>query len=499
MATSPPDSVRQERLQTLKEIAHVDEEVGVTLLEACNWNVEEAVDLHFAGGVEAGLPPQSQAPTSTPSASNVSGSDFLALSRPVEVLERATAEGNSPTPGPDPTTEDPPPVGWFGSFTRRLTDISQSLLGVASEDFQDWFESRYGQPVPPFAKESFGDASKSAMESGKLLLLWFHQEDTPASEALCRKILQNEMMVEIMSRSFLMWGGDVCRYEAGTLARLLDITVFPTLIIGQPMRPSLEEFTTARVALEWPLGNFVKPLVSLSPPSPGEEIPVDEALAAIASIAEDHQSSLQAREAQVIARNMQFEEDRRLREQQDREFEEALLADQLRAIAETEEAAKSSSPAASKADAASPAAPSPQAEATPNEQAGGSTSSSTPGTCSPDNEVGQTAQVDEEAEAERVKKGLEIMAKPEPTQSDGAVAKLMLRLPSGERLQRAFLATETLEEVYDWAHCCRSRADPWTFELWTNFPAKGLTDRSATLQSLGLVPNAALVLKALDS
>lgn len=79
-----------------------------------------------------------------------------------------------------------------------------------------------------------------------------------------------------------------------------------------------------------------------------------------------------------------------------------------------------------------------------------------------------------------------------------ATARISLKCPTGERLQRTFLASQTLGEVYEWAHCCRLKPDPWNFDFCTNFPARTLTDTTATLETFGLTPNAALLMKIRD-
>lgn len=65
---------------------------------------------------------------------------------------------------------------------------------------------------------------------------------------------------------------------------------------------------------------------------------------------------------------------------------------------------------------------------------------------------GSPAAVNEEAEAleeerleaQRLQRGQEILAAPEPT---GATARIRVQLPSGERLQRSFGAEQRLAEA----------------------------------------------------
>lgn len=102
-------------------------------------------------------------------------------------------------------------------------------------------------------------------------------------------------------------------------------------------------------------------------------------------------------------------------------------------------------------------------------------------------------------EARRRARGAEISAAPEPEPAGPATAKLSLRLPSGDRLQRTFRADQCLDEVYEWAHCCRPVAKPVSFVLCTTFPARSLTNRSDTLGDAGLAPSSALLMKEADA
>lgn len=88
--------------------------------------------------------------------------------------------------------------------------------------------------------------------------------------------------------------------------------------------------------------------------------------------------------------------------------------------------------------------------------------------------------------------------------------RLMLRLPTGERLERCFTAQDTLSKVWRWAECCvllpeakgQDLAIPVTFELYTSFPKRklgGEDEDQKSLKELGLAPSAALLLISSDA
>lgn len=86
----------------------------------------------------------------------------------------------------------------------------------------------------------------------------------------------------------------------------------------------------------------------------------------------------------------------------------------------------------------------------------------------------------------------------------GLTSRIMIRLPAGERVERAFSADTPLSCVYDWAKCCdllpegcgRSLSIPSNFEFRSSFPQRRFTrdQGEVTLADLGLVPSAALLI-----
>eukprot|EP00177_Eucheuma_denticulatum_P002743 GFKZ01004935.1.p1 GENE.GFKZ01004935.1~~GFKZ01004935.1.p1 ORF type:complete len:508 (-),score=101.15 GFKZ01004935.1:1358-2857(-) len=71
------------------------------------------------------------------------------------------------------------------------------------------------------------------------------------------------------------------------------------------------------------------------------------------------------------------------------------------------------------------------------------------------------------------------------------ITELAVRLPTGARLQRRFLASDTVGNVYDFIQSEVEEMIDVDFELMTAFPKKSYTDREANLEELA--PKAALV------
>jgi len=491
--------VREDCIRTVREITAVEEEVARQLLEATDWKVEDALALHFGSAegdnMEDGASGSTAAPDPYgPGPTGVSP----ALAGPSQQRPQSAASSSVMSLAPSPRSADgeeaaasptnSPGGGWFSSLGQTLTSLGQAVLGIAPQDFEAWFSARFGDPTPAMSKDCFGDATKQALQQGRLLLLWFHQDESNATEKLCREVLQNSLVLDMLNRSYIVWGADVCRFEPGQIARLLNVTVFPTLVVCQPVRSGFDSFGADGFCIEWPLGSFAQPLLRLSPAQQGEALNTDEVIASVTSAAEDHNDAVRARQEEVQRRDLQLAEERRLREEQDREYEEALLADQLAEVARAQGAeataaavaGSTTSPEASSATGAAEQSSAVNAEGENKEDAEAA------------------AAAAREAEEKRVARGAELLAVPEPAPGAGPLAKLSLRLPTGDRLQRIFLADACLSEVYEWVQCCRPRAEPPEFELCTNFPVRALVDRSATLQESGLCPSAALLLKAIE-
>lgn len=454
---------QEEKIAQLQEVCGIDQQAARHLLEASEWNVEEALHLHFAS--DGQVPSTSSAPVEGQPllngglAAGLSGENFLSVAR------NGYGGSASRTAASSPPAGEPQEKTFLGAISKAWTTASQALLGVASEDFQQWFQDRYGPPTPRFCKVPFGDAVQEALAERKLLMAWFHQEENAATQKLCREVLQNEQVLTNLQEDFLLWAGDTSRFEPSQVARLLGLQQFPSLVLLQPVA---NDFHANIPCVEWPLGTFCAPLHSCQfAVGDGSTLDSDMVVATIQMTAQDYREEVRNVQEEMQRRDVQLAEDRRLREQQDREYEEALLADQLAAVRRAED----SSPANEAAKA-----------------------SEVPVSSESEKEKEAAAAKEAEEESQRQHRKKEILAEPEPAASS-STARIRLQLPSGERLQRTFLGTQHLSEVYEWAHCCRPVAIPKHFELCINFPARSLKDRSATLKELDLVPSAALVLK----
>eukprot|EP00928_Gymnodinium_smaydae_P033229 TRINITY_DN23855_c0_g1_i1.p1 TRINITY_DN23855_c0_g1~~TRINITY_DN23855_c0_g1_i1.p1 ORF type:complete len:476 (-),score=79.21 TRINITY_DN23855_c0_g1_i1:23-1450(-) len=465
------------KIAQLVEIASISDDEARKLLAAAEWNLETAVSLHFAS-VDSGATAATQASASGPH-------HAIQPSRSLVSQRRGPLDSDSDEEAPPATAQVEDTDSWFNSMYKAGSGFVQSVFGIASEDFETWFSGRFGAPVPRFCSTGFGDAVKQALDEQSLLLVWLHKNDDAATDALCRGVLQNPVVQRMLRRGTNLWAGDVSRFEPAHIASAFEVTDFPALILCQPLRDS-----PLGLGIEWPMGTFAQPVYRMTPPAPGEPLPVDTTVAALVSAGQDHHEAVQLQAEAAQRRAAQLAEERTLREQQDREFEESLLLDQLAEVKRLEEASGLTGVSVSH---------DPDKEERSNK---GGTSVENGERSAVEASEGAVAQAEKDREEEEMKRkarGAEISASLEPVPAaDGSTAKLSLKLPSGERLQRVFATSQRLSDVYEWAHCCRTAPKPHNFELCTTFPMKTLVDRSALLDTLGLAPSAALLMKSLD-
>jgi len=185
------------------------------------------------------------------------------------------------------------------------------------------------------------------------------------------------------------------------------------------------------------------------------------------------QSMLMAFEPMLVAARAEQHEramERQLAAAQEEEYARALAEDQAREAAEAEEALRQASEAAAREDELRRA---------------------------------QQQQVEEEENEARRRearaaKGASLVAEP----AEGANAtRVAIRMPDGQRLQRRFGKECTLQHVVDFVESSDPDIyDGADFDLVSNYPRRvfGAAEREATLEELGLHPQAMLFTKEQD-
>lgn len=171
-------------------------------------------------------------------------------------------------------------------------------------------------------------------------------------------------------------------------------------------------------------------------------------------------------EAEVIEqalRMSQQEEDQRrrqeLREQQEQELAESVLMDQMREQQERE---------AREADAAA-------------------------------QQAAEQSRLEAERKAREDLQAKKARLPEEPPAADPSRVAIMIRLPNGQRLQRAFRSSEVVGTIYDFVDLQNEDLAGQQYQLVSTMPRKAYQDRRPTLQEAGIQNQFVLLVELLQS
>jgi len=144
---------------------------------------------------------------------------------------------------------------------RLARSLVQTFTGVASGDFNDWVEARNdGRGHPTFFDGTFAEAlaattDPSSANGGRgLMLVWLHEQENDACLRLCTDVWPNPGILAELHNRFVTWAGDVCRFEAGAIGKILGARSYPALAALQAVPRGTPG------ALEWPLRCYFRVL-----------------------------------------------------------------------------------------------------------------------------------------------------------------------------------------------------------------------------------------------
>ncbi|XVF12903.1 hypothetical protein REPUB_Repub08aG0160100 [Reevesia pubescens] len=336
-------------------------------------------------------------------------------------------------------------LGMIGLGSGRGGESSARLVSVsaaASEamDFVAAFERDYGTTRPNFVGEGFMDALQRSRNSFKLFFVYLHSPDHPDSSVFCERTLCSEAVAAFVNENFVAWGGSIRASEGFKMSNSLKASRFPFCAVVMPA-------TNQRIAL----------LQQVEGPKSPEEM-----LTMLQRVLEESAPVLVAArlDAEERSNNM------RLREEQDAAYRAALEADQARERQRREEQERLEREAA-------------EAEQKRKEE---------------EEARERVAREAAEKEATRARMRQEKASSlgDEPEKGPN-VTQVLVRFPTGERKERRFQSTATIQSLYDYVDSlgCLEVED---YSLVSNFPrvAYGPEKRSLTLKEAGLHPQASL-------
>ncbi|KAI9103274.1 hypothetical protein DFS34DRAFT_646659 [Phlyctochytrium arcticum] len=296
------------------------------------------------------------------------------------------------------------------------------------------FEETYGNTHPYFFQGTYSQALAKAKRDLGYVIVYLHSGAHDDTDTFCRSTLASDDLKSfIQSRNITVWAGDIEESEGYEVSNLLSATGFPFLAIIAPDN------------------NRMSTIERLEGNTSAETL-----MSMVATVIEVVDPQL----AESRSERREREQARSIREQQDEAYQASLRADREKERKAREERDRQKR----------------------------------------EEEAAQEAERAHQAllDAKRQQKQSLIDSLPsEPPASASDLAKLSLRLPSGERLIRRFLADDTMQVVYNFVQT--RDLDPLDLlaeiSVVNTYPRKEYLDMTQTLRDAGLVPNASLIVE----
>jgi len=275
-------------------------------------------------------------------------------------------------------------------------------------NFIQKYEEKYGTQHPIFYRGTYYQAVNDAKQDLKFLLIYLHGEDHQDTDEFCSTVLSNPEVVNFVNTSFLFWGCSVNSPEGYRVSQALRENTYPFLAIIV-LR---ENRMTVVARLEGP----TEPTVLMR---------------RLELIMSDNEASL------IAVRHDRHERSvtQTIRQQQDEAYQESLRADQekekkkreeqeLKALKEMEER----------------------------------------------NKIIEEQKRKEEIQRRKIEL-LDEMPQEPPDDGPNTI-RLMIKLPTGTRLERRFERDQSLKFLYYFVFCHADSPD--SFQVVTNFPRKNV-------------------------
>ncbi|KAI8849474.1 hypothetical protein BC829DRAFT_182361 [Chytridium lagenaria] len=459
---------QREVLQSFQGVTGIDDiERSLSLLTAYEWNLEQAVQGVFDDG---------PVPQPIPSANGSSSSTSNLRSR---IPQASSTSGRSNSPAPSSGVPAPPPrpgavrtftflqrltypfslglrIAWvIVSFTlslfpfnilqgprRRTTSARRRNLQstdpqAAAARFLLDFEVAYGVSHPNFFQGTYSQALDVAKRELRYLFVYLQSSDHDDTPDFNRNTMTSERFINyIQEQNFLVWAGDIKESESFLVSNVLLATRYPF------------------IALIAPQGSRMVVVDRVEGPSSPEEL-----ITALSHHVNRFDSNINA----IRADRERQDQARSIREQQDQAYQASLRADQEKERKAQEERDR----------------------------------------IRKEKEEAEKLEMERENKIEmrmRRREELRQNLPVEPAATAKDIAKISLRLPSGERVVRRFNADDKIELVYNFIESMD--LSPISIEAdivaVNTYPRKVLLDKTQTLKEAGLVPSASLIVEEKD-
>ncbi|KAL1123568.1 hypothetical protein AAG570_002644 [Ranatra chinensis] len=302
--------------------------------------------------------------------------------------------------------------------------------------FVQHFNVTYGTEHPVMYQGSYGQALNDSKRELRFLLIYLHKDANQDADNFCRECLTNREVINYINCHMLFWACNVSSEEGARVSSTLRASTFPFMAVIV-LRES-------RMTL---VGRLEGPVNSA------------ELLTRLRAVVIANEACLDTARSERIERNLT----QTIRREQDAAYLESLRADQEKERRRCEEEEKR------------------KREET----------------------LQRELMLQEQLKKEAIQKAKIDLASDipvEPEQTDPEALRIVFKMPSGERIERRFLKSNTLKDVFNFVFCHPSSPD--SFEIVTNFPKRVLqcsSEAGRTLTDAGLGRSEVLFVYDLDA
>jgi len=335
------------------------------------------------------------------------------------------------------------PARVFGRVLRLLFGPSRPLAfgPNAAQSFIDSFERQFGAVHPSFVVDGYKQAVQLATAQSKFLLVYLHSPLHQDTARFCRQTLATAPCKAFIDEHFVIWGGSLEYSEPFVVSESIQSSGFPFMAV---LLCGHSEGAHCLERIEGAMSGSAL-------------------IERLTQSMQRHQANL----AQIQQQQQRRQDSQQLRQEQNLEFERALQADREREAREQEERLRLE-----------------RAEDEARNKA----------------ELEAALELSEKLDKEaNLKRKRDRLGAEPPAGAD--TTKLRIMLPNGSKIDRKFLASETIEAVRDFidVHLGDNDIPIETYSLSTNYPKRAFHNDSETLMEAGLHPQSVLYVQDLDA
>ncbi|SBS92598.1 hypothetical protein POVCU2_0075100 [Plasmodium ovale curtisi] len=316
--------------------------------------------------------------------------------------------------------------------------VSTYIVNPSNDNnFTTYYENNFGKIHTKFFEGSLNEAIYQSNKEEKLLLVYLHIENKDSLH-FCNNIFNNNEIKSFFDENCILYAQNISKGDIKEFKNIMNMYILPQI----------------NILLTSHIKNIKELSIIYGTPTVSHIINTITHYIELIQIKKENLINLDNN----ILNNSEifyYNDSRKIREEQDREYQEALKNDMLK---EEEKKKK-------------------------------------------ENKKLLKIQYKQEIKKKRKEKRNKF---PLCINENENITKICLRLPNGIKIQNNFSINHTIEDIYDWAECCEYMGDnnitiPYKFELICGHTKSVLYNTKRKIKDFDLYPNAVLNMKSLDS